>query len=490
MRIHDQIDSTVIADMDTVPDDPKVSDAKILSEFKPLSEADILALIQKSSEKTCNLDPMPTKFVLESLDHLLPVITKMINSSLLWGHFPKVWKEALIDPRYKKAAINYFTNLRPVSNLQYVSKLVERAVFDQVHAHLSEHDLYPLLQSAYRRGHSTETALLKIYNDMLMAMNRQEVVLLVLLDLSAAFDTVEHSVLLSRLSTSFGIRGRALEWFASYLSGRSQRVSLSGKCAESLQLNQGVPHGSCLGPLLFTLYASRHLPSVNAYADDTQLYLALKPGCASSTEDAAAAMEGCINEIRAWMLCDKLKINDDKTEFVIIGTRQQLSKVHVDSFAVGDAQVSLVQSVKNLGTSIDSNMSLQVNINNICKATYYYITNVRRIRKYLSNQATQTLCHALIIGRIDYCNSILYGLPAKQIAKLQRLQNSAARLIFKIPRFYHISPILCTLLWLPAELRIHFKIVIITFKAIHGQAPVYLQDHKTSLAKGRKGVTI
>ena len=196
MWIRDQIDSTVIADMNTAPDDPIVSDAKILSEFKPLSEADILALIQKSSKKTCNLEPMPTKLVVESLDHLLPVITKMINSSLLGGHFPKVWKEALIDPRYKKAGINDFTNLRPVSNLQYVSKLVERAVFDQVHAHLSEHDLYPLLQSAYRRGHSTETALLKIYNDILMAMNRQEVVLLVLFDLSAAFDTVEHSVLL------------------------------------------------------------------------------------------------------------------------------------------------------------------------------------------------------------------------------------------------------------------------------------------------------
>ena len=207
----------------------------------------------------------------------------MINSSLLGGHFPKVWKEALIDPRYKKAAINDFTNLRPVSNLQYVSKLVERAVFDQVHAHLSEHDLYPLLQSAYRRGHSTETALLKIYNDILMAMNRQEAVLLVLLDLSAAFDTVEHAVLLSRLSTSFGIRGTALGWLASYLSRRSQRVSLSGKC----------PQGSCLGPSLFTLYASklfevvkRHLPSVHAYADDTQLYLAFKPGCASSTDSS------------------------------------------------------------------------------------------------------------------------------------------------------------------------------------------------------------
>ena len=176
------------------------------------------------------------------------------------------------------------------------------------------------------------------------------------------------------------------------------------------------------------------------------------------------------------MLRDKLKINDGKTEFVIIGTRQQLSKVHVDSLALRDARVSPVQSVKNLGAWIDSNMSLQVNINNTCKAAYYYITNVRRKRKYLSNQATQTLIHALIIGCIGYCNSILYGLPAKQIAKLQRLQNSAAWLIFTIPRFYYISPTLCTLHWLPVEFRISFKIIIITFKAIHGQALVYLQE--------------
>ena len=157
-----------------------------------------------------------------------------------------------------------------------------------------------------------------------------------LLDLGAAFDTVEHSVLLSRLSTTFGIQGTTLEWFVTYLSGRSQRVTLSGKCSESLQLNQGVPQGSCLGPLLFTLYASklfevvkRHLPSVYAYEDDTQLYLAFKPGCDSSTDDAIAAMEWRVNEIRAWMLCDKLKINDGKTEFVIIGTHQPVSYTHL-----------------------------------------------------------------------------------------------------------------------------------------------------------------
>ena len=207
-----------------------------------------------------------------------------------------------------------------------------------------------------------------------------------LLDLSAAFETVEHSVLLSRLSTSFGNRGTALEWFASYLSGRSQRVSLGGKCSESLQLNQGVPQGSCLGPLLYTLYAcklfevvKKHLPivHVHAYEDEAQFFLAFKPGSGPSTDDVIAAVERCVNEIRAWMPFDKLKINDGKTEFVIIGTCQQLPKAHVDSLAVEDAQVLPVHSVKNLGTWIDSNMSLQVKINNTCKAAYYHITNVR-----------------------------------------------------------------------------------------------------------------
>lgn len=205
VKIRDQKDAKASSITESIPNDPSVDEAHLFSKFQPLSQSDVLKLIQKSSKKSCSLDPMPTKLVLASIEQLLPVITQMINSSLLAGHFPKLWKEALVDPRQKKAGINDFGNLRPVSNLQYVSKLTERAVFDQVHIHLTTHDLYPKLQSAYRRGHSTETALLKIHNDILMAMDRQHVILLVLLDLSAAFDTVEHSVLLSRLSNSFGI---------------------------------------------------------------------------------------------------------------------------------------------------------------------------------------------------------------------------------------------------------------------------------------------
>ena len=185
------------------------------------------------------------------------MITKIINISLDTGCFPNDWKEAIILPILKKAGLeSSFDNLRPISNLAYISKLIERAVYNQIHDHLLCWNLYPILQSAYRQYHSTETALLKVFNDILMNMNSQRVTLLVLLDLSSAFDTIDHKILLERLSSKFGFRGKVLNWFSSYLSGRSYRVVLNGTSSDKYELNFGVPQGSCLGPLLFILYAS------------------------------------------------------------------------------------------------------------------------------------------------------------------------------------------------------------------------------------------
>ena len=186
-------------------------------------------LIKASAKKSCVLDPFPTNVVCDSLDVLLLVITNMVNTSLSTGYFPDNWKEAIVNPLFKKGTIDFaYKNLRPVSNLQFVSKITERAAFDQVFAHVMNNELFPELQSAYRKSHSTETALVKIVNDILLDMNRQHVSLLVLLDLSAAFDTVDHTILLRRLETSFGVIEYALKWIASYLSARSQRVMVNG----------------------------------------------------------------------------------------------------------------------------------------------------------------------------------------------------------------------------------------------------------------------
>ena len=291
-----------------------------------MSESEVYQLIQVSAKKSCTLDPLPTSLLVRSLDELLPSITRIVNCSMTLGHFPTEGKAALVDSGLKKSDQNApLSNLRPVSNLQFISKLTERAVYNQTQDHLVQSDLYPALQSAYRAGHSTETTLLKVHNDILINMDNQRVTLPVLFGLSSAFDTVDHEVLLRRLETTFGIRDTALQWFRSYLTDKSQSVSINGSLSEDFPPPHGVPQGSCLGPLLFTIYASklfeilkRRLPDVHAYADDNQLYLSFKPGASVSELEAVTALQNCIIDIKTWMTTDKLELNDGKTEFIII----------------------------------------------------------------------------------------------------------------------------------------------------------------------------
>ena len=192
--------------------------------------------------------------------------------------------------------------------------------------------MFPEFQSAYRKYHSTETALLRMRNDILVSMNKQQVTLLVFLDLSAAFDTVDHDILLWRLEYKFGIKDQPLTWFKSYLSNRSHRIVIGSAKSDSFHLKFGVPQGFCLGPMLFSLYTSelfdvisQHLPTANSYADDTGIYLAFNPNDDSDQDAAIAAMEACLCDIRSWMINDKLMINDSKTEFMLTGTKAQLS---------------------------------------------------------------------------------------------------------------------------------------------------------------------
>ena len=348
-RLREELDQGyVLNDQSYVLDDSVVnSDSTIppirIEAFELLAEDDVRVLIANSRSTSCCLDPIPTHLLKSCSESLISVITNIINSSLESGIFPDCWKEAVVTPLLKKPGlVSLFKNLRPVTNLAYISKLTERAVFNQIYDHLVRSGLYPQLQSPYHRYHSTETALIEVANDILLNMSSQRVTLLVLLDLSAAFDTVDHAILLKRLTTDFGIGGKALEWFSSYLSGRSQRVLFEGATSDSFDLRFGVPQGSCLGPLLFVVYASKlfeiakdHLPNAHCLADDTQLYFTFDPNGPTGQAMALEAMERCVNDLRKWMNRDKLMINDDKTEFLVIGSRQNLLKIHHCSVRVG-----------------------------------------------------------------------------------------------------------------------------------------------------------
>ena len=219
---------------------------------------------------------------------------------------------------------------------------------------------------------------------------------------------------------------------------QSQNISRS----QSLNLDFGVPQGSCLRPLLFTIYASKlfdvikvHLPTVHCYADDTQLYVSFSPNKSTGQCKAVTAIQLCVDDIRNWITNDKLLLNDDKTEFLMIGTKQQLAKVNVDRILIGDCVIRLKGVVKNLGTWFESTRLMNSHVNNTCSNALYYLYNIRKIRKYFSRQSTETLIRAFVSSRVDYCNILLYGLAAYKLTELQRVQNATARLIFQESKY-------------------------------------------------------
>ena len=246
-----------------------------LSNFDVVSQEHVRKIISISPSKSCALDPIPTTLLKQCQDQLVPVLTLIVNASLECADFPPELKKAFVTPLIKKAILDceILKNYRPVSNLSFLSKLIERIVCVQLVDHLKVNDLYEIFQSAYRQLHSTETALLRVHNDLLQAVDTHGGAILVLLDLSAAFDTIDHDKLLHLLESSFGIGGTVLSWFNSYLKDRTQTVQIGSALSKDQNLSFGVPQGSVLGPILFTIYTTRLGHLIRKHGRLTQLRL-------------------------------------------------------------------------------------------------------------------------------------------------------------------------------------------------------------------------
>ena len=192
--------------------------------------------------------------------------------------------------------------------------------------------------------------------------------------------------------------------------------------------------------------------------------------------EAVTVLQNCIIDIKTWMTTDKLTLYDGKTEFIIIGTRAQLDKINITKLSINQVKVSAVSSVRNLGTWFDNHLTMTTAINKICHSGRYHLHNIRRIKRFLGFEDRKSIVQAIVMSQIDYCNSLLNGVTATNITKLQRVQNAAARLVCSVPRHEHVTPSLINLHWLPIRFRINFKIAMFAFKCIHGQAPSYLKN--------------
>ena len=240
-----------------------------LEYFSSVSEHQIENIIRLTNNKSCELDPIPTWLLKQCIPALLPIITKIVNLSLHDAFMPTLFKQAFLTPILKNISLSTDeeNSFRPISNLYYVSKLIEKVVDTQLTNHIQEHNLDESLQSAYKKHHSTETAWVRLHNDILSELDDNKTVLLVSLDVSAAFDTIDHSILLRLLESRLGVSGQCLNWFRSYLSDRTTRVIIDGKRSDIKRVNFGVPHGSVLGPKLF--FYTIHI-AAGGYCTQTQ----------------------------------------------------------------------------------------------------------------------------------------------------------------------------------------------------------------------------
>jgi len=315
-----------------------------------------------------------------------------------------------------------------------------------------------------------------------MAADAGKVSLLVLLDLSAAFDTIDHCTLLERLRNLVGLSGSALAWCQSYLSGRTQTVSFDGNLSPPSSVSCGVPQGSILGPLFFRIYV---LPladlleslgfSFHFYADDTQIYLSFPP---SLSLDASERIKSGYDAISAWLSVNFLKLNDGKTEVLAVGSSAVVArlKTSVPAIPLGSFLADFSPSVRNLGVLFDEQLRFDHHVAAVGRRATAVLGCLSRIRSHFTPSNFETLIHALISSQIDFSNSLLLGAPKSVTNTLQRVQNYAARVLTRSRKFSHVTPLLHSLHWLPVSARIKFKALTLVYKAVNNMAPSYLSS--------------
>lgn len=370
----------------------------------------------------------------------------------------------------KKTNLNpdVHSNYRPISVLSVFSKVIEKHVHSCTSDFLESNNILHQTQSGFLSNFSTETALLEITESIKESLDNGGKAMLVLLDLSAEFDTVPRSWLLIRLQ-EIGLRGTVLKWYESFLSGRQQSVWAPPFSAPIPSMDVGVLQGSILSPTPFNIYlsplagiAESFGAQIITYADDTQLLFT----CDKGTDFAGEDIKNCLSAVFSWFQMNQLKCNSDKSEVIFFGCPPDVnwkmwwpSDMHPPT--------SATTSAKNVSVKIDSSLSFKPHVLTLVGQCFGLLKALRKFLPLLSITHRKTIVQALIGSKLDYANVVYLGLPEYLLTRLQTVQNSAARAIFGLSSRSHSSNLLWALHWLPIRKRIQFKMLTMAFKSLH-----------------------
>ena len=359
------------------------------SAFQPTTISNACHLLSGlSSNKATGIDKISCKIIKIAAPVIADSLTYIFNQVITQSSFPDEWKMARVTPIFKNGQRNLPENYRPISVLPVISKIMERILYDQLYNYLTKFKILSDCQFGFRKSHSTTTALLDCTNEWYVNLDKKLFNLVVLIDLKKAFDTVDHQILLRKLELC-GIKGQALTLFKSYLTNRNQICQIKNFISSDRPTRCGVPQGSILGPLFFLLYINDLPQCLNKtkprlFADDTNLTAA-----SQSITELENAVNSDLENLRKWLIANKLSLNVAKTEFILIGSKPMIkgtADFHLN-IKIDNKPIKQIQECKSLGVIIDQYLSWNSNTENICKKVTAGISALRRL-KHFANRET------------------------------------------------------------------------------------------------------
>ena len=399
--------------------------------FKPENEENIAKLIDKlQADVAVGYDNISSRIIKDSKDTLTPWLTKIINIGYETSTFPDNMKIANIKPIFKENNKEKIANYRPISILPVISKVFERSCTDQLVKFLEENDKISRTQHAYRKGHSTQTCLVEIVNQLYENKDKKNLTAIIHLDLSKAFDSISHSLLLHKLA-ELGLAENSINYVKSYLTNRKQRTKFNNCISEEETVKSGIPQGSILGPILFVCFTNDLATEFNqdckviSYADDTQLIVNAK-----SSEALKTKIEQAIKTAQEWYNNNSMKNNVGKTEILIINKARNQENVEIEIVDEGKTrQIKSEENIKILGTYIDSQLNWDKHIKFIKKRSMNAILNLNRLRKILPEKTKILLYNTIVTPHFSYADVVWNGCSKGNAKKLQTAQNFAVRII-------------------------------------------------------------
>ena len=438
-------------------------------------------LLSIPTHKATGGDGISAKILRIAAPAIAPSLTKLLNHGLSTQTFPTIWKIAKVTPVFKgNGSRNDKNNYRPISVLPILSKVLEKHICEHLCNFLRENDFFHPLQSGFRKSHSTETALIRLVDQLLFNLDNDKVTGLVFIDYKKAFDLIDHKLLLSKLK-ALGVGERSLPMFRDYMSGRRQFVNIDGYYSTQRALTLGVPQGSILGPILFLVFIN-DLPAalqhsvVDIYADDTTI--SYSTHYMAAPNDISNGLQTDIDEIMNWSADNKMILNESKTKSMLV-TGKRLGKKQEQStlqLYVNSTELEQVSSHKLLGVTIDSQLTFDQHVENLCTKLSQRIAVLRKIRRSLPLDQRKLYYNAMIKQTMLYASTVWTSCSAENLQRVFKLQKRAARVILNADTKANSVQLFRELDWVPFYHEANVNRLSMVYKRLSGDCPYYLSQ--------------